>query len=299
MPLFGLTGTNLTRALDQLSGEAATGAQRVGFQITDQFLNLVLDPFVDGRSGVGGAALAFTNHWMSTDRFSFAGDHLTAKFNAQSIGGRLEGGYRLGWMFGGITPYAAIQAQSFRTPDYNETDVNGGGFGLGFAGRTATDTRSELGARFDNQMLLYPGAVLALRARVAWAHDWVTDPVLGAVFQTLPGASFIVNGAIPAQNSALAFGRRRTAARQWRLAAWQVRRRVRLALDHIRRHGDDPLSVVSSGGRAAHSSSASRWARFRPVPPRPVAGSTNRTQSWQGHPWPTSGAGLFRRTSDR
>ena len=79
----------------------------------------------------------------------------------------------------------------------------GGGFGLGFAGRTATDTRSELGARFDNQMLLYPGAVLALRARLAWAHDWVTDPVLGAVFQTLPGAGFIVNGATPAQNSAL------------------------------------------------------------------------------------------------
>ena len=55
VPLFGLTGNNLTRALDQLSGEAATGAQRVGFQLTDQFLNLMLDPFVDGRSGVGGA----------------------------------------------------------------------------------------------------------------------------------------------------------------------------------------------------------------------------------------------------
>jgi uncharacterized protein with beta-barrel porin domain len=32
----------------------------------------------------------------------------------------------------------------------------------------------------------------------------VTDPILGAVFQTLPGASFIVNGATPAQNFALA-----------------------------------------------------------------------------------------------
>ena len=42
-------------ALDQLSGEAATGAQKVAFQLTDQFLNLMLDPFVDGRSGVGGA----------------------------------------------------------------------------------------------------------------------------------------------------------------------------------------------------------------------------------------------------
>jgi uncharacterized protein with beta-barrel porin domain len=45
---------------------------------------------------------------------------------------------------------------------------------------------------------------LALRARLAWAHDWVGDPILAAAFQTLPGASFIVNGATPAQNSALA-----------------------------------------------------------------------------------------------
>jgi uncharacterized protein with beta-barrel porin domain len=50
-----LTGANLTNALSQLSGEAATGAQKVGFQLTDQFLNVMLDPFVDGRSGVGGA----------------------------------------------------------------------------------------------------------------------------------------------------------------------------------------------------------------------------------------------------
>jgi hypothetical protein len=38
VPLFGLTGSNLTNALSQLSGEAATGAQRVGFQLGDQFL---------------------------------------------------------------------------------------------------------------------------------------------------------------------------------------------------------------------------------------------------------------------
>jgi autotransporter-associated beta strand protein len=53
--LYGLSGANLTNALDQLAGEAATGAQQVGFQLGNQFLNLMLDPFVDGRSGVGGA----------------------------------------------------------------------------------------------------------------------------------------------------------------------------------------------------------------------------------------------------
>jgi hypothetical protein len=53
--VFGLTGGNLGNALSLLSGEAATGGQQIGFQMTNQFLGLMLDPFVDGRSGVAGA----------------------------------------------------------------------------------------------------------------------------------------------------------------------------------------------------------------------------------------------------
>ena len=67
---------------------------------------------------------------MSTDRFVAFGDHLTADFNAQSFGGRAEGGYRFATVVGGVTPYAALQAQSFRMPSFNETDVTGGGFAL-------------------------------------------------------------------------------------------------------------------------------------------------------------------------
>jgi uncharacterized protein YhjY with autotransporter beta-barrel domain len=336
--IFGLTGANLANALTLLSGEAATGAQQGAFQLTNQFLGIMLDPFVDGRSGVGGggaigfapareelpedialayakilkeppapslpspasggglgwgqrwsvwgagyggsnrtsgdvavvgshdlsaataggaagldyrlapgtvvgfalagagtnwglaqglgggksdafqagvygtarsgpaylaAALAYTNHWMSTDRFAFAGDHLTASFNAQSFGGRVEGGYRIATIYGGLTPYAAIQAQNFHTPGYTEADLTSGGFALGFNSRNATDTRSELGGRFDRLLLLNSEAALTLRTRVAWAHDWISDPSLAALFQTLPGASFIVNGATPAKNSAL------------------------------------------------------------------------------------------------
>jgi outer membrane autotransporter protein len=328
--VFGLTGASLANALTLLSGEAATGAQQGAFQLTNQFLGVMLDPFVDGRNagapasgpalafapereelpddialayakllkappkpatfeqrwsvwgagyggsnrttgdvavvgshdlsartaggaagldyrlapgtvvgfalagggtnwslaqGIGGgksdafqagvygttrwgsaylaAAFAYTNHWMSTDRFAFAGDHLTASFNAQSFGGRVEGGYRFATYYGGLTPYAAIQSQTFHTPGYTETDLNGGGFALGFNSRNATDTRSELGGRFDRLLLLNPEAALTMRARLAWAHDWISDPTLAAVFQTLPGASFIVNGATPAKNSAL------------------------------------------------------------------------------------------------
>jgi outer membrane autotransporter protein len=103
-----------------------------------------------------------------------------------------------------VTPYAAVQAQSFETPSYRETDVSGGGFGLAYAARTATDTRTELGGRFDHAVAINPTSVLALRARLAWAHDWVSDPMLAATFELLPGASFVVNGAVPAKDSMLA-----------------------------------------------------------------------------------------------
>jgi len=158
------------------------------------------------RSGPAylAAALAFSNHWMSTDRAAPFGDRLTADFDAQSFGGRLEGGWRFGTPVGGITPYGALQAQDFHTPSYRETDVAGGGFGLAFNARDASATRSELGARFDHVALVNPTAVLTLRGRLAWAHDWVSDPSLNPVFQALPGASFIVNGALPAKDLALA-----------------------------------------------------------------------------------------------
>jgi outer membrane autotransporter protein len=148
-------------------------------------------------------ALSFTEHWFSTDRFAFAGDHLTARFGAQSYGGRLEGGWRFATFLGGIAPYAAVQAQAFHTPSYSEADQILGGFGLNYNARNGSDTRSELGARFDQALPIASAAVLALNARAAWAHDWVTNPTLTPVFQALPGASFIVNGATPVPNSAL------------------------------------------------------------------------------------------------
>jgi outer membrane autotransporter protein len=140
---------------------------------------------------------------MSTDRVAFAGDRLQAQFNAESFGGRAEAGYRIPNALAAITPYAAVQAQNFHTPTYSETDITGGGSGLTYASRNATDTRSELGARFDRPILVNWNAVLALRARIAWAHDRISDPSLMPTFEALPGASFIVNGATPAKNSAL------------------------------------------------------------------------------------------------
>lgn len=102
----------------------------------------------------------------------------------------------------GIAPYAALQTQWLRTPSYSETDVSGGGFGLTYDAMSANDGRSELGARFDALTVL-DGMPLMLRGRLAWAHDWVSNPALHAAFQALPGSSFVVNGAAIPRNSAL------------------------------------------------------------------------------------------------
>ncbi len=161
---------------------------------------------VYGRHYVGPAyiegALAFGNNWFSTSRDAL-GEQLTASFQGQSYGVRFEGGYRYG--FGphgaiGVTPYAALQTQWLHTPAYSES---GGALALAYNSKTANDTRSELGARFDDLTTLGNDQPVLLRARLAWAHDFVSTPSLGAAFESLPGSNFTVNGAPIPHDSAL------------------------------------------------------------------------------------------------
>ena len=77
-----------------------------------------------------------------------------------------------------------------------------GTFALTDASKTVTDTRSELRLRGDKSFAL-TNAILTPRGRAAWAHDYNIDRSIAATFQTLPGASFVVNGAAQARDSAL------------------------------------------------------------------------------------------------
>jgi uncharacterized protein with beta-barrel porin domain len=328
--LLRLSGAAYLNALNQLDGEGATGAERGAFDLMNEFLGLMLDPFVDGRGGsstsggtlgfapdqqaqfppdlalayagllkapapqtfaqrwsawaagfggsatangdpvVGssnvttstygyaagldyhyspdtvfgfslagggtnwnlanalgtgrsdallagiygvthqgpwylGGALAFANNWFTTNRTAL-GDQLTASFQGQSYSARLEGGYRFALPVYhdavGVTPYAAVQVQDFQTPAFSETDLSGGGLGLSFNAMNGTDTRSELGSRFDD-LTAINNLPLVLRAKVAWAHDWVSNPALNASFESLPGSGFTVFGAAIPRDSAL------------------------------------------------------------------------------------------------
>src|SRR6476619_8572205 len=73
---------------------------------------------------------------------------------------------------------------------------------LAYGSKSVTDTRSELGLRTDKSFAMQ-NAILTLRGRAAWAHDFNPDRAIAATFQTLPGASFVVNGAAQAHDTAL------------------------------------------------------------------------------------------------
>ena len=83
--------------------------------------------------------------------------------------------------------------------------------------RHVRNTRSELGLRTDKSYAMQDG-ILTLRGRVAWAHDFNPDRNIGATFQTLPGASFVVNGAAQAHDAALVTA---SAEKKW-LNGWSA-----------------------------------------------------------------------------
>jgi uncharacterized protein with beta-barrel porin domain len=151
------------------------------------------------------AALAYGWQDITTNRtVTIAGtDQLQARFRANAFSGRIEDGYRFAWMGTGLTPYAAAQFTTFNLPAYAEQAIVGAStFALGYGAKSVTDPRSEIGLRTDKSWAM-TDSILTLRGRFAWAHDYNSDRSIGATFQTLPGASFVVNGAAQSADKAL------------------------------------------------------------------------------------------------
>ncbi|MGE0500271.1 MAG: autotransporter outer membrane beta-barrel domain-containing protein [Rhizobiaceae bacterium] len=144
------------------------------------------------------AALAYGYHATRTSR-AVPGDTLSARFGAQTFGGRLEAGYRLNLGGVALTPFAAAEATAYRLPGYTETSALGGPFALAYASQTETAIRTELGARTAIAL----GSNARLTGRAAWVWNADSARAVTAAFQALPGTSFTINGAQPARHAAL------------------------------------------------------------------------------------------------
>ncbi|WP_439923887.1 autotransporter outer membrane beta-barrel domain-containing protein [Nitrobacter sp. JJSN] len=192
------------------------------------------------RHTVGAAylsgALAYGWQDVTTNRIvTISGaDRLQARFSANAWSGRVEGGYRvvspaMGGV--GITPYAAGQFTTFDLPAYAESVLSGANtFAQAYNAKSVTDTRSELGVRTDKSYAVQD-AILTLRGRLAWAHDFNPDRTVAATFQTLPGASFVVNGAAMASDAALVTG---AAEMKW-IGNWSVAATIESEFSNVTR----------------------------------------------------------------
>lgn len=207
----GAAGADYRLSMDTLVG-FALGGGGLNYSLANAMGSGSADLFqagVYGRHNFGpayiSAALAYGWHDVTTKRtVALAGaDQLQGRFKADTFSARFEGGYRFATPLVGITPYAAAQVTNFNLPNYSEVSLNGGGlFALNYGSQSLTDTRSELGLRTDKSYAMQNG-VLTLRGRAAWAHDYNPGRAVTALFQTLPGTSFVVNGARVDADSAL------------------------------------------------------------------------------------------------
>jgi autotransporter-associated beta strand protein len=186
----GTTNWSLSDALGGGSSNVFQGALYGAYQFGPAYL---------------AGALTLGDYWLTTNRTVAlsGGGTYRATFNSTDMGGRVESGYHVILPLVTLTPYAAIQPQTFHAPSYVESSAFGSDFALNYASQSATDTRFELGAWVDKNLALSDNGVVRLFGRLAWTYDWQSNPALTATFQDIPTASFVVNGAKPAPNQAL------------------------------------------------------------------------------------------------
>ena len=156
---------------------------------------------IDSDRAYVSAATAYALHDMHTNRtVTLLGtDEFAAQFWTQDVAGQIEAGYHLGW----LTPYAGARVQYIATPGYSETTTSGTStYALDYAAHAVLTARTEIGARAEwtNE---FDSATLRLHAKAAWAHTFATDRSITANLQSLPGATFQIQGANPAADAFL------------------------------------------------------------------------------------------------
>ncbi|WP_322518365.1 autotransporter-associated beta strand repeat-containing protein [Rhodopseudomonas palustris] len=200
------------------SGSSFSLAQGLGSGSSDNFNAALYGRYQVGPSYLA-AALGYVWQDATVDRTVTVagGEALRARMHPQALTARVEGGQRLQVSGIGVTPYAALQTTTMFLPSYGETGTSL--FALDYAGRQSTVTRSELGARFDDEVWI-DGRPLALRARAAWAHGWNTDWHAAATLPQIPAAQFNVYGAaLPGDSVQVSLGASLGLGRGWTVSA--------------------------------------------------------------------------------
>ncbi|MCW5719258.1 MAG: DUF3494 domain-containing protein [Bauldia sp.] len=192
---------------------AAVGVTGTQFVLADGFgggTSRIVQAAVNARVDAGAfyiaAVAGYGWHHVMTDRTitGLGTTNLVAEFNAHSVGGQVEVGYRLGNARTSVTPYASVELQAFFSPAYTEEALTGvDAFALTYDANRTTTLRTEIGARFRHSFALAGGGSLSLHGSVAWAHQQAWGNTMTAAFVDAPDTTFSIEGAQQTGNALL------------------------------------------------------------------------------------------------
>jgi autotransporter-associated beta strand protein/T5SS/PEP-CTERM-associated repeat protein len=257
--VFGLTGSGLANGLTQLAGEIGTGAATAGFRAQDQFLNLMLDPFLENRAGgavangAGAPALSFTPVGEADSALAFAkglprkAPPLAPSFEQRwSVWGAGYGGH------GSFDGDTVIGSNDLRV---NTAGVAGGvdyRFGQSVIG--AAVTGQSLSYRLDSAPGSGSGDAVqgGLYGSTKWGNAYLSAAVSFGWFDLdttrsvlLPGVANVLTGNVSADS----FGGRIEGG--WRVPVWQSSGVTPYAaLQALRFHTDAYTETGAAGGNA-------------------------------------------------
>jgi outer membrane autotransporter protein len=186
------------------------------FNVADRATSGTLDGAHLGVYGMQTWGAAYLTGLVSYSRFDnsttrmIAGvgptETATGSFASDQLGARLEVGRT--WAFDRfrVTPFAAIQVSELWQRGYTETSFTAAGapgiLGLSYQPVTVTSVPTFLGAQVDTRIALANGMAVAPFVRADWVHEFNPTRQITASFLTVPGATFTVDGARAASDSA-------------------------------------------------------------------------------------------------
>jgi uncharacterized protein with beta-barrel porin domain len=142
-----------------------------------------------GNSYVSGIVSA-GHMWARSNRTDLTnGETFSSRFEANSVGGRLELGHQFKFEKFDVTPYVAGQFVAAFLPDFTESAVNAAAGNAAVISRgRATTTRSELGSAVSVPL----AANVTATGKLAWAHD-VNSSNVAAGFLVSPTSSVVAD----------------------------------------------------------------------------------------------------------
>lgn len=118
---------------------------------------------------------------------------------------RLETGWEQRFASFTVTPFAAVQFSELWQPGFAETTTavaTPGQLGLSYQSKTTPSLPTFVGVQLDTRVTFANGMAWSPLARLSWVHEFEPVRDLTATLSTLPLATFGIEGARAARDSA-------------------------------------------------------------------------------------------------